>query len=163
MWPIAAILALPLIEIALFVTIGGAIGLLATMLVILGTAALGIFLLRRQGVEMQTALRMPQRIDPLKPLADGAVISLAAGLLILPGFLTDTVGALLLIPPLRHALIRRIGRNVRVHATGFQTSTVRRDQPIDAEYYEIDPGPRDSLRPPGDLGRPPGDSGWTRH
>lgn len=49
MRPLAAILALPILEIALFVTIGGAIGLLATLLIIFGTAALGVFLLRRQG------------------------------------------------------------------------------------------------------------------
>ncbi|MCE6952293.1 FxsA family protein [Cereibacter sphaeroides] len=155
MWPVAVLFALPIVEIALFVTIGGAIGLLATMLVIFGTAALGVYLLRRQGVEMQSALQMSRRLDPLVLLADGAVVSVAALLLILPGFLTDTLGLLLLIPPLRRALIRRLGRNVQVHATTWR-GPVADDRPIEAEYYEVDPEPRDSLNPPGR-------SGWTRH
>ncbi|WYK03225.1 FxsA family protein [Cereibacter sphaeroides f. sp. denitrificans] len=158
MRPLAAILALPILEIALFVTIGGAIGLLATLLIIFGTAALGVFLLRRQGVEMQAALQMPRRMDPLALMADGAAVSLAAALLILPGFFTDTLGLLLLIPPVRRALIRRIGRNVQVRSTAWR-GPVRDDAPIDADYHEIEPV-RDPLAPPS---QPPGSSGWTRH
>ncbi|WP_145105179.1 FxsA family protein [Cereibacter sediminicola] len=159
MWPLAAVLALPILEIALFVTIGGAIGLLATLLVIFGTAALGIVLLRRRGVEMQAALQMPRRMDPLALMADGAVVSLAAGLLILPGFFTDTLGLLLLIPPLRRALIRRLGRNVQVRTTTWR-GPMTDDRPIEGDYHEVDPAPRDPLAPPS---RPPGNSGWTRH
>ncbi|MGP3696660.1 FxsA family protein [Rhodobacter sp. NSM] len=159
MWPLAAFLALPILEIALFVTIGGAIGLLATLLIIFATAVLGVSLLRRQGVEMQAALQMSRRMDPLALVADGAVVSLAAGLLILPGFFTDTLGLLLLIPPVRRAVIRRLGRNVQVRTTGWRAPE-RHDGPIDAEYYEVDTSPRDPLAPPRHS---PGNSGWTRH
>ena len=156
MWPLAAILALPLIEIALFVTVGGAIGLGATMLVILGTALAGVWLLRRQGVVLQEALRVPRPGDPLRPLADGALVSMAAGLLILPGFLTDTLGALLLVPPVRRALIARLGRRIEVRAASWPPGRPDGGQTIDGDYVEVDPPLPERLRPPGG-------SGWTRH
>lgn len=153
----ALLLAWPLIEIALFVTIGGAMGLWLTLLVVIGTGVLGVALLRRQGLRSAERLRrqMDEMRDPLGAAGDGALRALAALLLILPGFLTDFFGALLLLPPIRTALIAQITR--RVGAV-----SMRSDQParradgivIDGEFVEVDPDPN---RPPA---RP---SGWTRH
>lgn len=153
----ALLLAWPLIEIALFVTIGGAIGLWLTLLVVIGTGVLGIALLQRQGLRSADRLRrqMDQMRDPLNVAGDGALRALAAILLILPGFLTDFLGALLLIAPLRALLITRIARRVSV-------ASMRSDQParrsdgivIDGEFVEVDPDPRRNPGPP---------SGWTRH
>ena len=155
MWPLAAVLALPLIEIMLFVTIGGAIGLLATMIEIFGTAAFGVYLMRRQGVAMQEALRLPRR-DPLQPLAEGAVVALASALLILPGFLTDAIGLLLLVPPVRRALIARLGRNVQVHSVSWPPANTAAGGTIDGDYVVVDPEPAEPLPLSGK-------SGWTRH
>ncbi len=153
----ALLLAWPLIEIALFVTLGGTIGLWLTLLVVVGTAILGVALLQRQGLRSAERLRrqVDQMRDPLGAAGDGALLALAAILLILPGFLTDFLGAILLVPPIRTALIARIAS--RVGAV-----SMRSDQParrsdgivIDGEFVEIDPEPN---RPPS----PP--SGWTRH
>lgn len=153
----ALLLAWPLIEIALFVTIGGAIGLWLTLLVVIGTGFLGVALLQRQGLRSAERLRrqMDQMRDPLSSAGDGALLALAAMLLILPGFLTDFLGALLLIPPFRRLLIAQMARR-------FGVVSMRSDQParrsdgivIDGEFVEIDPDPN---RPPSQP------SGWTRH
>ncbi len=153
----ALLLAWPLIEIALFVTIGGAIGLWLTLLVVIGTAMLGIALLQRQGLRSAERLRrqMDQMRDPLGVAGDGALRAFGAILLILPGFLTDFLGALLLIAPLRAILIARISRKVGA-------ASMRSDQParrsdgivIDGEFVEVDPEPTRVPTHP---------SGWTRH
>jgi UPF0716 protein FxsA len=147
----------PLVEIALFVTLGGMLGLWATLAIVIGTALLGVSLLRRMGLRSAERLRveMGRMRDPLAVAGDSAVMALAGVLLILPGFLTDMLGALLLIAPLRRWLVRKI-------AAHFSAVSMRSDQParrsdgivIDGEFVELDaPDPR----------HPPTPSGWTRH
>ena len=87
------ILVLTLIEIALFITVGGWLGLGLSLLVILGTAVLGSGLLRLQGQRMALDLRQAMNGigDPLSPMAQRGLIMMAAILLILPGFLGDTL------------------------------------------------------------------------
>ncbi len=144
---------IPLIEIALFVIVGRWIGVWATLgLVILAVLA-GSMILRNRGLAAAQGLR---RFDGLQPIAAEALIAVAAVLLILPGFLTDFVALLLLIPPVRSALIAAVAARVAVRARG----NGRRpdDQVIDGEFIDLDapPGPHDP--------RPPiGKSGWTRH
>lgn len=161
-----ALLLIPLIEIALFVTIGSRIGLWPTLGLVLLTATLGTLLVRRQGL---ATLREVQRslnglADPAAPLAHGAMILLAGFLLITPGFFTDTLGVLLLVPAVRAALMRRIAARVVVMgaamggtAGGFAPGPrwpEARDDVIDGEATEIDPAARPLPR------QPP--SGWTR-
>lgn len=153
----------PLIEIGLFVTLGGAIGLWMTMLIVLGTAALGITLLRSQGLRTAEVLRreMGALRDPVQMAGDGALQVLAAIFLILPGFLTDTLGALLLIPPLRSALIAALSRRFVVRRGGmddsddWSTGAMRQDRGtiIDGDFIELD-SDTPNRRPP---------SAWTRH
>jgi UPF0716 protein FxsA len=156
MRPILLILLWPIIEIALFVTVGGAIGLLWTMAIILGTGALGVWLLRSRGLRNAERLRqgMTSLRDPVAALADGAAVLLAGVLLILPGFLTDLLGLLLLLPPVRLAIMAAVARRVKVHdprrpADPFAAR--RSDIVIDGEFLEVET----------DANRPP--SGWTRH
>ena len=147
----------PLIEIALFVTVGGAIGRGLTLLVALGTGVLGVALLRRQGLQTADRLRaeMGRMRDPVGTAGHGALLALAAILLVLPGFLTDFLGLLLLIAPLRKALIAQMVRRMGV-------GSMRSDQParrsdgivIDGEFVEIEPETTIQPGPP---------SGWTRH
>ena len=113
---------LPLIEIALFVTIGGAIGLWPTLAIVLGTAAFGVWLLRRQvaGAMADVQRAFDDFSDPTAPLAHRALIVVAGALLIAPGFFTDTLGLLLLLPPVRGLVLRRTGRRMGGRArTGF--------------------------------------------
>ncbi len=148
MWVFALFLAVPLIEIALFVTLGGWLTLWPTLVIVLGTGFLGVFVMRQQGIQamsdMQSAMRGMQ--NPMSPMAHSAMIMMAGFLLILPGFLTDTIGLLLLIPPLRQFVINRFAGRIRaVQRRGPDPDW--RDGPgsraeaavIDAEYSEIDP------------------------
>jgi UPF0716 protein FxsA len=155
MWVLMAILAVPVIEIALFVTVGAWLGLWLTLLIVFGTALLGVQIIRREGIGSVRAFQAAgPASDPLSPLAHRAMLVVAGGLLILPGFLTDTLGLLLLIPALRQAILRQAGRYIRVD--GFVATGTRRssqDDWIDAEYEEIVPD-RDKLG---------GGSKWTRH
>lgn len=156
-------LAIPLIEIALFVLVGGWIGLWPTLGLVLLTALTGTLLVRAQGLATlaQLQLAMQGRADPARPLAHGALILLAGLFLITPGFFTDTLGFLLLVPPVRAALMRRIAARVSVMGAtmqgGFATSQPWPDAAhdiVDAEATEITPGARPLPR------QPP--SGWTR-
>lgn len=161
MWPLAALFALPVIEIALFVTVGSAIGLLPTLAIVLLTPVLGLAVIRRAGARAMADLRQPLGglRDPAVPVAEGAVKVLAGVLLILPGFFTDALGLLLLVPPLRRGLLRAFGRRIVVMRPGGQTGQDpfgRRAGPeiIDGDFHEI---PQAELPP-----RPKGPSGWTQ-
>jgi len=107
---IAAILLLPLIEIAVFIWIGGLIGVLPTILLTLVTAVAGTIMLRQQGLSL--LMRMQQELDagrsPGNEVMQGAMIVLASIFLLIPGFVTDAIGLLLFIPPVREALARFI-------------------------------------------------------
>lgn len=96
----------PPIEIALFITVGGQIGLWPTMGIVLLTAVIGANLVSRQGrgelVRLQSEFAAGR--FPAKPLAHGAMILIAGAFLITPGFLTDAVGFALLSPQVREAL-----------------------------------------------------------
>lgn len=149
---------LMLVEIALFITLGGWMGLWLSLAVIFGTAFLGAVLLRGQSQRMALDLRaaMARMSSPLSPMAHHALILFAGILLILPGFLGDTIGLLLLIPPLRRELIALLARYVpQPPRDGFGTHPgARPDVVIDAEFIELD----DTAAPPRS-----GPSGWTRH
>ena len=105
-----AFLLVPLIEIGLFVQVGGAIGLFPTLGVVILTAVAGAYLVRSQGVQALARLRSSFEMfsDPTAPLADGAMILFAGALLLAPGFFTDAVGFALLIPQSRAAIIRAL-------------------------------------------------------
>jgi UPF0716 protein FxsA len=161
MWIFALFLAVPLIEIALFVTVGGWLTLWPTLAIVLGTGVLGVFVMRLQGLramsDMQNAMKTMQ--NPMSPMANSAMIMVAGVLLILPGFLTDTLGLLLLIPFVRHWVIERFAGNMRVFTTAGPSTDWRdgpqsqySDEAIDAEYSEIEPE-RPKLR---------GTSRWTQ-
>jgi len=153
-WVFGLFVALPLVEIALFIKVGGLIGLLPTLALIIGIAIFGTWLVRSQGtaawLEMQRALAEGR--DPSAPLADGAAIFAAGILMMVPGFFTDLVGLILLIPAVR-------GRAVRALASRVRLSTPPRRAPygtddagtIDGTYTEVR---RDPSLPP---------SGWSRH
>ncbi|MEL7167697.1 MAG: FxsA family protein, partial [Pseudomonadota bacterium] len=143
MWLFVAFLAVPLIEIALFIQIGGAIGLGWTLLIVVITAVLGTYLVRQQGLQ---ALRQVQNSfnqlqDPSEALAHGAMILFSGALLLTPGFFTDAVGFALLVPGVRLAVFKWARTKVKV-AT-FSTHGGPQRQPhgqsdiIDGEYSEV--------------------------
>ncbi|MDO5642629.1 MAG: FxsA family protein [Paracoccus sp. (in: a-proteobacteria)] len=174
------LILIPIIEIALFIQIGGIIGVWPTIAWVLLSALLGVALIRSQG---QRALGELQRSyqtlsDPTRPLADGAMIMISGLLLVVPGFLTDAIGLLLLIPGIRDWLLRRWARNIRVSRAGFGFDSARdprhgwggrgEDDVIEGDYaVQEDPYvARDDLLPPETPPRPGHEnrrsSGWTR-
>ncbi len=162
MWLFLIFVAVPIIEIALFIEVGGAIGLGPTLAIVVLTAIAGTWLMRRQG--LMTLERLQQSLaegrNPADPMAQGAMILVAGVLLLTPGFFTDTIGFLLLLPPVRVALIRwitaRLMASDSVHFSA-STTTHRRDgsgsETIETDYVILDD----------DDARPHKPSGWTKH
>lgn len=133
MWVVLGVLALPLVEIALFVTLGAALGLWLTLAWVLLTGVAGVLLLK--GLALSGGQRLREGLqeglqDPLSPLAHKALIGVAAVLLILPGFFTDTLGLILLLPPVRGLIIRQMGQPMR------GVMVVRRGMDRDGDVYE---------------------------
>ncbi len=160
MWLFMIFVSVPIIEITLFIQVGGLIGLLPTLLIVIATAIAGTALMRHQG--MQALARLQTRLeaggDPSGPIAHGALILVAGVLLLTPGFFTDTLGLLLLVPALRDRLIAWGAKRVTVRTFGFGSAKPQsRPSPgpdtIEAEYEVLGEGAES---------RPPGNSGWTR-
>jgi UPF0716 protein FxsA len=110
MWLFALFLAVPLIEVALFIEIGGLIGLWPTLGLVVLTAAAGALVVRAQGARALDDLgrALATLADPARPLAHGAMILSAGVLLLTPGFFTDALGLLLLLPPVRETAFARL-------------------------------------------------------
>lgn len=153
-----AFLIVPLIEIGLFIQVGGLIGLWPTLAVVVLTAVVGTWLVRREGLAAlaQVQQRMRSMTDPTEPLAHGALILFAGALLLTPGFFTDTCGLLLLIPAVRATVIRQIAARIlqRRGASPFRPGPRGPADPqiLDGEFFEIDTPPQPPQKP----------SDWTR-
>lgn len=106
-------IGLPLIEIYFLIEVGSQIGAMSTIGLSILTAVIGTWLVRHQGFSVLLRVRdmMDRGEVPAIEMMDGALILVAGLFLLLPGFLTDTLGFVLLIPPLRRLLI---GRYIRV-------------------------------------------------
>ncbi len=100
------LVAVPIIEIALFIEVGGWIGTWPTVGIVILTAIIGSAMLRQQGLGILGTMqeRLASGENPGRLLADGAMILFAGALLLTPGFFTDAVGFLLLMPPFRAAV-----------------------------------------------------------
>lgn len=107
-----AFLLVPVLEIYLFIKVGSIIGALPTVLIIVVTAVLGAYLLRLQGFATMARLQasLAQGQLPAVAMVEGALLLLAGALLLTPGFFTDAVGFLLLVPPLRKRLAEYVLR-----------------------------------------------------
>jgi len=99
-------LIVPLIEIGLFIAIGQTIGIWPTLLGVIGTALIGSAIIRVQGLSLLGEIRQTAAAGrlPARQLAEGMMIGIAGALLLTPGYFTDTLGFLLLVPPLRGAI-----------------------------------------------------------
>lgn len=102
-------IVLPIVEIVLLVEVGQRIGSVATVFLVVFGAVLGTLLIRHQGFFTLQRVRrsMARGEEPTLPMLEGAVLLLGGVLLLVPGFLTDVLGVLSLIPPVRRVLLRR--------------------------------------------------------
>lgn len=103
-------IALPLVETWLLIKVGSIIGAAMTILMVIATALIGSQLVRRQGMQALAQVQASQARGemPAVPILEGAALLLAGALLVTPGFISDTLGFLLLIPPLRQLVARRL-------------------------------------------------------
>ena len=106
-------IVLPALEIFFMIKIGSEIGALSTLALIFLTAILGVFFARVQGIQTLKSglVNLYQNKVPVYELISGASIAFAAVLLIIPGFLTDLIGFILLIPFTRRVLFKIIFKN----------------------------------------------------
>ena len=95
---------IPIIEIAIFITIGSNIGILNTISIILVTAIVGIFLVRRQGINLlfNAQKNLAQGIMPTEEIKGGIFLLISGLLLITPGFFTDCIGFAMFLKPIQN-------------------------------------------------------------
>ena len=149
-------IVVPVTEIAVFVKVGGWIGLWPTIAIVILTALVGSALLRHQGLTtfIKAQQNLAQGRMPLAEVFDGLCLLFAGALLLTPGFVTDIVGLLLFVPPFRAGLRSVVGRwlaasgRVHVQTTGFdgdrRPQGPRDPNVIEGEYTDLtDDDPRD--------------------
>ena len=119
-------ICLPALEIYLLIEVGGQVGALNTVALIFLTAIIGIYLAKHQGLQTLKSgmINLYQNKMPIYEMISGASIALAAFLLIVPGFFTDFIGFLLLIPFTRKILFKfAIGKKLKKN-DGSQNKTI---------------------------------------
>ena len=126
------ILFVPLIEIYLFIQIGGQIGAFNTILIILLTAVVGIYFVRLQGINtLRSGVRQLYNNQiPIYEMMSGAALAFAALLLIIPGFATDVIGFLLILPITRRLIFKYLGKKYKKEKV--------KDDLIEGEYEDKD-------------------------
>lgn len=109
------IIAVPLIEIFLFIKVGSYIGAYNTISLTLITAIIGIIYARYEGFNtLRSAIPQLKKDEiPIYEIISGAALAFAALLLILPGFATDLLGFLLIFPPTRKVFVNKFSKNVK--------------------------------------------------
>ena len=161
-----ALLLVPLAEIGLFIEIGERIGLWSTLGVVVLTAVLGSAMVRAQGLRTLTRAResMARNRLPVAEVFDALCLLISGILLLTPGFLTDALGALLFIPPLRAWLRLVIGRRIlekgefRVYGPGGEMRYsgkpgAEEDDIVEGDFEEVPERPDHDLPPPDDSRR----------
>ena len=126
------IIGIPIIEVYLFIKVGSEIGAFNTILLILITAFFGIFYARYEGFNtLKSGMSQIVKNEmPVYEIVSGAALAFAALLLILPGFTTDLIGLLIIFPPTRKLIFKRVSTKPRAQNT--------KQDFINGEYEDID-------------------------
>ena len=134
------IISVPLIEIYLFIKIGSYIGAFNTVTLIIITAIIGVIYARYEGFNtLKSAMsQLIKNQIPIYEIMSGAVLAFAALLLILPGFATDIIGFLLIFPPSRKLLFKKV-RNKYPHQNN------KKQDFINGEFEDIDEDKNDKI------------------
>ena len=131
---ILTVILIPLIEIYLFIEIGGQIGAGYTILFILLTAVIGLYFAKLEGINtIRSGMnQLTNNQMPIYEMISGAALAIAAVLLIIPGFATDIIGFLLIIPFTRNLLFKFITKKYE------KTKVSGEDDLIEGEYEDKD-------------------------
>lgn len=119
----------PLVELWLLVQVGGVIGAPTTIAIVVGTAFLGVWLARREGLKaLREFTTLSQRGEmPTRPMFDAFAVFVGGALLIVPGLMTDIIGLALLLSPCRNLLRRGLSslmrRRLAQRGVGVETFT----------------------------------------
>jgi UPF0716 protein FxsA len=164
---LAAIVAIPIVEIAILIEVGGVIGTWPTIGLVVLTALIGTALIRRQGVAVLAEVRAELSLGrpPVAAAIDGLFLVVAGALLLTPGFVTDAIGFAFLVPPLRHLVARALAgpllRRDPVTPSPSAPSPRRpvRSDVIEADFIDVQDAP-----PPAGPGKhaAPDPSPWAR-
>ena len=127
------IIGLTIIEIYLFISIGSEIGAFTTILLIFLTAIIGVYYAKYEGIKTLKSgfIQLSKNESPSYEILSGAGIAFAALLLIIPGFLTDLIGFLLIFPFSRRMMFKRFLNNRKKNKT-------QKNNFIDGEYEDIE-------------------------
>ncbi|MDC0937505.1 FxsA family protein [Pelagibacteraceae bacterium] len=119
-------IGLPALEIFLMIKVGGQVGALNTVVLIFLTAVIGIYFAKLQGIQALRSgmINLYQNKSPVYELLSGASIALAALLLIIPGFFTDFLGFLVLIPFTRRAILNIALKNKKEENINNKNDTI---------------------------------------
>jgi UPF0716 protein FxsA len=158
------LLVVPIVELYVILQVGDAIGLPLTLLLLIGVSVAGTILLKREGSATYFKARevLARGGIPSKELTDGFLILLGGALLLTPGFLTDIVGLVLILPPTRaplKAFFRKVvfGRLAMRHpgvAGGVYTARVVRERRSEATESKVEDGGSRSTDSPERLAPP---------
>lgn len=154
-------IALAVAEIYVLITVGGLIGTLPTIILILLTGIIGVAMLKQQGFSVFARLqeKMRQGQAPAQEMVEGVLLIIAGAFLITPGFVTDTIGFLWLIPKTREyfaklLISKGMFKVQSMSAGGFhqgggapfdQSHSPQDDNTVDGEYERTDNKPKDRL------------------
>ncbi len=132
-------IAVPVVEMWLLIEVGSVIGAFPTIGLVLLTAMIGLALLRREG--LSTLMRGNSKLErgelPAQEMIEGLVLAVSGALLLTPGFFTDFVGFLGLIPFTRQWLVKRMIARGAVQGFTYHERSSRRDSNvIEGEYWE---------------------------
>ncbi len=148
---VLVLIGVPVVEVLVFVEVGRTIGWLLAVVLLIGTSVLGAQLVRIQGraaIE-RVSLAVSERRAPARAAVDGALGFLGGLLLVIPGFLTDALGALLVFAPTRALARRWISRHYTGRAMGFMASAGR----FASRDHDVRPADVDSTAVEDDLGQ----------
>ena len=134
---VTVFILIPIIEISLFIEIGSNIGSFNTICLIFLTAVIGVYFVRQQGLStFQRLANQIQKLEtPIQTVGEGLVILLSGVLLITPGFFTDAIGFLGLIPFTRIFFIKLVATFI---LSRYGVHKKKADDTIEADYFEID-------------------------
>lgn len=143
-------LVVPFVELYVIVQVAQGIGVPETLLVLIAISLTGAWLARLSGISVLRRLQRTVRAGkmPSNELVDGALVLFAAALMITPGFLTDALAIVLLVPPTRAVVRGVILRRIRAGGGGFRVVVGRQGATGDQEVWDVDGWEDPPRRPP---------------
>lgn len=131
-WLLLAFIVVPIAELAVIIEVGAAIGVWPTIALLLAISFLGVYLVKREGFGVWR--RINERVAlgemPGRELADGGIVLVGGTMLVFPGFVTDVVGLVLLVPPVRSLVRARLARRFEVQVDEVRSARVRSEWTI---------------------------------